>query len=182
MNVIDENENWRPIKEDAEDVPKGKKRSASRSVLQSLPHHDYHESKDVILPNTNLFLEKSIVNEDGNTGISWTGSKVAVVVSPKKVYGSTALMHVNERFQLRQYGDEETKQKMTFQNTYLNSLPLNYVLNVLLNWISVIEETDRYKGILKPVHFIDKANLKLDHVLRVLSSQLVHFPLYIYWN
>ena len=49
LNVVDKNLLWRPsvLSNDGE-----------TQILQSLPHHDYHSAKDVILPNTNLFLEK----------------------------------------------------------------------------------------------------------------------------
>ena len=101
VEPLTEDDVWRPVVRSSKIINKRK-----LPILQSLPHHDYHDTKDVILPNTNLFLEKDFALDD-TEHTSWKGSKVAVVLPPKLVCQTTALMHVNERYQLRMFGDEE---------------------------------------------------------------------------
>lgn len=61
-----------------------------------------------------------------------------------------------------------------FAEKLLLSAPL---LGLLLYWLDGIENDDRFKRFVKPIQVIDRSNLKLEHILRVLSSQLFHLPL-----
>lgn len=79
--------------------------------LQALPCHDYHSARDVLVPNTNLFIERSfsVDVESGHESVCWTGAKLAVIVSPKFEYSNGALTHENERFQLNGTATRKSK-------------------------------------------------------------------------
>ena len=63
LSWVNEDDQWNPLLEKDESDVKGckRQRAVERKVapLQALPCHDYHSSRDVIVPNANLFIEKS---------------------------------------------------------------------------------------------------------------------------
>ena len=59
VNILNENFQWRPASEIENDNEEDQTyRGTSSRILQNLPHYDYHEARDSILSNTNLFLKK----------------------------------------------------------------------------------------------------------------------------
>lgn len=92
--------------------------SVQPDVLQALPSADYHDVKAVVVPSTNLLLNKVVaVDALGEKSTSWRGSKLSVVLFPKSEYSTSAINHVNERWQLRMHGDYETKKHLSLSNT-----------------------------------------------------------------
>lgn len=89
LRYINEDDHWSPLEEKTEQLLVERKREKENDdklvQLQALPCHDYHSAKDVLLLNTNLFLEKSfsVDTESECQSVCWTGTKLAVVVSPK---------------------------------------------------------------------------------------------------
>ena len=81
----------------AKDVLQGRKRRQESDdkliKLQALPCHDYHSAGDVIVPNKNLFTEKSfrVGEKSGCESVCWMGMKLPVLVSPKFEYTSEAI-------------------------------------------------------------------------------------------
>lgn len=80
--------------------------------------------------------------KSGRESVSWTGSKLAVIVSPKFEYSNGALTHVNERYQLRRYGDMEVREKITLAHTDVPSVSLRYLLDNIRTWLQSIKEND----------------------------------------
>ena len=130
LSYVNEDDRWNPLHEEDESDVEGckRERSADGKVvpLQALPCHDYHSGRDVIVPNTNLFIEKNFTRDaqSGRESVCWSGSKLAVIVSPKFEYSSGALNHINERYQLRRYGDKEVQMQMTLGHTDVPSVSL----------------------------------------------------------
>ena len=63
--------------------------------------------------------------------VYWSGTKLAVIVSPKFEYASGAITHVNEHYQLRHFGDKEVKMKMTLAHTDVHAVSLQYLLGII---------------------------------------------------
>ena len=144
LSYINEDDCWSPLEEETEDLPEARKRGKEGDnklvKLQALPCHDYHSARDVLVPNTNLFIEKSfsVDVESGRESVCWTGTKLAVIVSPKFEYSNGAVTHVNERYQLRRHGDKEVKMKMTFPHTDVPSVSLRYLLEAIRSWLQLV--------------------------------------------
>lgn len=182
ISYINEDDRWRPLEEkndDSIDI-KGRKRQSEDDEklvkLQALPCHDYHSTRDVIVPNTNLFIEKSfhVDEKNGRESVCWTGTKLSVIVSPKFEYSNGALTHVNERYQLRRYGDKEVKMKMTLPHTDVPSVSLQYLLDALHSWLVKIKERGRLVKYLSDIDTTDASNLST--CLRRLSKNLIKVP------
>ena len=109
LSYVSEDDRWSPLQQKEEvslDCTKREEAVDGKVVpLQALPCHDYRDSgRRVIVPNTNLFIEKTFSVDDQSgrrESVCWSGTKLAVIVSPKFEYSSGALTHVNERYQLK---------------------------------------------------------------------------------
>ena len=180
MSYVSEDDRWSPLQETVEaslESAKGEKAVDGKMVpLQALPCHDYHSCRDVIVPNTNLFLEKtfSVDDQSGRETVCWSGTKLAVIASPKFEYSNGAITHVNERYQLRRYGDEEVKKKMTLSNTDVPSVSLGYLLGELRSWLRSVKENDNMKKYTTEADSLEASNLS--SFLRSLSGRLIHVP------
>lgn len=180
MSYVSEDDRWSPLQEKDEvssDCTKRDKAVDDKVVpLQALPCHDYHSGRDVIVPNTNLFIEKtfSVDSHSGRESVCWSGTKLAVIVSPKFEYSSGALTHVNERYQLRRFGDEEVKMKMTLAHTDVPSVSLRYLLGEILSWLQSVKGKDNLKNYVTDVDATEAS--KLSTFLRSLSRRLIQVP------
>ena len=98
--------------------------------------------RDVIVPNTNFSIEKNFARDaqSGRESVCWSGSKLAVIFSPKFEYSSGALNHINKHYQLRQYGDKEVRMKMTLGHTDVPSVSLRYSLVQIRSWMQAVKE------------------------------------------
>ena len=74
--------------------------------------------------------------------VCWSGTKLAVIVSPKFEYSSGALTHVNELYQLWRYRDEEVQRKMMLSLTDIPSVSPGYLLGEIRSWLQSVNEKD----------------------------------------
>ena len=180
LSYVSEDDRWSPLQEKEEvslDCSKREKAVDAKVVpLQALPCHDYHSGRDLIVPNTNLFIEKtfSVDDQSGRESVCWSGTKLAVMVSPKFEYSSGALTHVNERYQLRRYGDEEVQRKMTLSHTDVPSVSLEYLLGEIRSWLQSVKEKDNLTNYLTDIDATEAS--KLSSFLRSLSRRLIQVP------
>ena len=128
------------------------------------------------IKDTNLFIEKSLkVDEKSEReSVCWTGAKLAVIVSPKFEYSSGAINHVNVRYQLRCFGDEEVKMKMTLAHTDVPTVSLQYLLGVIHPWLRSIKGSERLSKYLADTDESEAS--KLSSLLRKLSQDLLKVP------
>ena len=81
LSYVNEDDRWSPLEEkEADATNEGKRKIAKDNELvklQALPCHDYHSPRDVIVPNTNLFIEKSfkVDKKSERESVSWSGTK-----------------------------------------------------------------------------------------------------------
>lgn len=180
LSYVNEDDRWNPLHEkdesDVEGCKRGRAVEGKVVPLQALPCHDYHSSRDVIVPNTNLFIEKKFTKDaqSGRESVCWSGSKVAVIVSPKFEYSSGALNHVNERYQLRRYGDNEVQMKMTLSHTDVPLVSLRYLLVQIRSWLQAVKDKDHLSKYVANPDALEA--LKLSSFLRSLSRHLFHVP------
>lgn len=151
---------------------------AGEEVIQALPSHDYHDIRAVVVPSTNLLLNKVVSVDDlGEKLVSWKGSKLSVVLYPKSEYSTSAINHVNERWQLRLHGDEETKAHLSLPNTSIISISLAYLLKELIQYLEDIEQEEDIREFVAPINDAPVENLSLSECFRIQSGQLIHLPL-----
>ena len=180
LSYVSEDDRWNPLHEVDESDVEGCKggRSADGKVvpLQALLCHDYHSGRDVIVPNTNLFIEKHFTRDaqSGRESVCWSGSNRAVIVSPKFEYSRGALNHINERYQLRRYGDKEVQMKMTLGQTDVPSVSLRSLLVQIRSWMQAVKEKEHLSKYVTNPDAIEA--LKLSSFVRSLSRQLFHVP------
>ena len=180
LSYVSEDDRWNQLLEEDESDVEGckRERSADGKVvpLQALPCHDYHSGRDFIVPNTYLFIEKKFTRDaqSGRESVCWSGSKRAVIVSPKFEYSSGALNHINERYQLRRYGDKEVQMKMTFGHTDVPSVSLRYLLVQIRSWMQSVKEKEHLSKYVTNPDAIEA--LKLSSFVSSLSRQLFHVP------
>ena len=180
LSYVDEDDRWSPLEEKEADATNEGKRKIAKDQklvkLQALPCHDYHSPRDVIVPNTNLFVEKSfkVDEKSERESVSWSGTKLAVIVSPKFEYSSGAITHVNERYQLRRFGDKEVKMKMTLAHTDVPAVSLQYLLGIIHPWLHSIKESERLSKYLADVDESEAS--MLSSLLRKLSQDLLKVP------
>lgn len=172
LSYVNEDDRWSPLEEKEEDATSEGKRKIAKDEklvqLQALPCHDYHSPRDVIVPNTN-YIEKSF-NVDEKSG----RESVAVIVSPKFEYSNGAITHVNERYQLRRFGDKEVNMKMTLAHTDVPTVSLQYLLGVIHPWLHSIRESECLSKYLADVDETEAS--KLSSFLRKLSQDLFIVP------
>ena len=99
----------------------------------------------MLLYRTLIFSWKKKFTKDARSereSVSWSGSKLAVIVFPKFEYSSGTLNHVNERYQLRRYGDNEVQVKMTLSHTDVPSVSLRYLLVQICSWLQAVKDKD----------------------------------------
>ena len=147
-------------------------------IVQALPSADYHDLKAVVVPSTNLMLNKVVtVDISGEKLISWKGSKLSVVLFPKSEYSTSAINHVNERWQLRLHGDNETKAHLSLPNTSIHSISVDYLLKQLIEYLEDLEKAENLKEFILPVSDTTVDKLRLSECLRNQSGQLIHLPI-----
>ena len=100
----------------------------------------------------------------------WSGSKLAVIMSPKFDYSSGALNHVNERYQLQRYGDNEVQMKMTLSHTDVPLISLRNLLVQIRSWLQTVKEKDHLSKYVTNPDALEA--LKLSSLLR----SLFHMP------
>ncbi|KAJ7394326.1 hypothetical protein OS493_000130 [Desmophyllum pertusum] len=145
---------------------------AGEEVIQALPSHDYHDIRAVVVPSTNLLLNKVVSVDDlGEKLVSWKGSKLSVVLYPKSEYSTSAINHVNERWQLRLHGDEETKAHLSLPNTSIISISLAYLLKELIQYLEDIEQEEDIREFVAPINDAPVENLSLSECFRIQSRK-----------
>ena len=73
------------------------------------------------------------------------------ILSPKHEYSSTAIMQVNERYQLDKYGDKETRQRMTLPQSRIERVPLVDILDISNEYMGHLEDRTETKSFLCPL-------------------------------
>lgn len=97
------------------------------------------------------------------------------MISPKFEYSSGALNHVNERYQLRRYGDEEVKKKMTISHTDVPSVSPHYLLNSIHKWLQFAIQNEDFSRYL--IAIAETETSKLSTFLTALSRRVIILPL-----
>ena len=75
LSYINEDDRWSLLEEKEGDATnKGKRKIAKDEELRPLPYHDYHSSRDLIVPVTYLVIEKSfkVDEKSERESISWS--------------------------------------------------------------------------------------------------------------